>query len=75
MGGGQYIMTGKDSNQNPVVMFSLPEKVGALAKALKVFEVSSNEAGPYSQHLTFFATTNEINKLERLFMAGISSLL
>ena len=41
MGGGQYIMTGKDSNlQNSVVMFSLPERVGALAQALKVFEVS-----------------------------------
>jgi hypothetical protein len=39
MGGGQYITTGKDSMQNSVVMFSLPEKVGALAKALNVFEV------------------------------------
>ena len=39
MGGGQYIITGKDSKQNSVVMFSLPERVGALAQALKVFEV------------------------------------
>jgi hypothetical protein len=41
MGGGQYISTGKDSMQNSVVLFSLPEKVGALAQALHVFEVSS----------------------------------
>jgi hypothetical protein len=40
MGGGQYIVTGKDSLKNSVVIFSLPERVGALAKALKVFEVS-----------------------------------
>ena len=38
MGGG-YISTGKDSTHNSVVMFSLPERVGALARALNVFEV------------------------------------
>jgi hypothetical protein len=40
MGGGSYITTGKDNGKNSIVIFSVPEKVGALAKALNVFEVN-----------------------------------
>ena len=62
MGGG-YISTGKDSTHNSVVMFSLPERVGALARALNVFEVgqhvihlhpqtfSKRDPANYSEHL------------------------
>ena len=51
MGGGQYISTGKDSMQNSVVMFSLPEKVGALAQALHVFEVRSTNRLRFRQFM------------------------
>jgi hypothetical protein len=39
MGGGSNIPNEDKPSQNSVVMFSLPERVGALAKALNVFEV------------------------------------
>ena len=38
MGGGTYIKTG--SGKNTSVIFSLPEDVGSLAEALKIFKVS-----------------------------------
>ena len=42
MGGGSNIPNGDKPGQNSVVMFSLPERVGALAKALSVFEVNTH---------------------------------
>jgi len=41
MKGGNYIRPGKDSHQSTAIIFSLNEEVGALAKALKIFDVSS----------------------------------
>lgn len=38
MGGGTYIQTGRDSNKNTSIIFSLPEGVGTLADALKIFK-------------------------------------
>jgi len=38
MKGGNYIRPGKDSHQSTAIIFSLNEEVGALAKALKIFD-------------------------------------
>lgn len=40
MQGGNYIREGKDSHKSTAIIFSLKEEVGALAKALKIFDVS-----------------------------------
>lgn len=38
MKGGNYIRTGRDSHKSTAVIFSLKEEVGALAKALQIFQ-------------------------------------
>ncbi|XP_021957625.1 protein henna isoform X2 [Folsomia candida] len=38
MQGGNYIREGKDSHKSTAIIFSLKEEVGALAKALKIFD-------------------------------------
>ena len=40
MGGGSYVKTGKDEDESTTVIFCLPEGVGVLADALKIFHVS-----------------------------------
>ena len=40
MGGGSYVKTGKDEDESTTVIFCLPEGVGVLAEALKIFHVS-----------------------------------
>ena len=42
MGGGSYVKTGKDEDESTTVIFCLPEGVGVLADALKIFHVSQN---------------------------------
>merc|ERR1719422_713590 len=37
MGGGSYVKTGKDEDESTTVIFCLPEGVGVLADALKIF--------------------------------------
>jgi len=38
MGGGAYIKSGKDEDKSTTVIFCLPEGVGVLAEALKIFQ-------------------------------------
>ena len=41
MGKGSYVKIGEDNErQTTTVIFSLPEKVGVLSDALKIFQVS-----------------------------------
>ena len=42
MGGGSYVKTGKDEDESTTVIFCLPEGVGVLADALKIFHVSQD---------------------------------
>ena len=39
MEGGNYIREGKDSHKSTCIIFSVQEELGALAKALSIFEV------------------------------------
>jgi len=42
MGGGNYLLPEKRGSDGFVLIFSVPEKIGALAKALAIFEVENN---------------------------------
>jgi hypothetical protein len=56
IGSSSYISTGKNSSQNPLVIFSVKERCGALAKALGVFEVRISTLKIKKTYLEYFLT-------------------
>lgn len=53
MEGGQYIVEGEEEAQSTTVIFSMSEEVGALANALKTFEVRPHETYHEQPSCTF----------------------
>ena len=53
MGKGGYVRIGEEDDSTTVI-FCLPEKVGVLADALKIFQASS--------HLCYYYTNEKIDK-------------
>lgn len=47
MEGGQYILEGDEADQSTTLIFSMKEEVGALANALKIFQVRKKLLGLY----------------------------